>query len=300
VFTVDDILPDSLPTLPEQLKRNGFHTIAISAIGNISPGFGFERGFDRFIELYKDATLVEKRQTIDVRDAGRSLHFRVESNHVPIATSEDINLSLFECLGEVHPHNIFALIWSIDTHSPYFHRDPSLARSIDPSLAIWSPKEIMSMKTENELKRLRLLYEDMIFYNDHFIGKLVERLQDMNLWEDTMFILTGDHGEAFSEHGVNSHGWGAPFDELVRIPLIVKFPHSEFQGPFNELVQEIDIAPTILDYLSLVNTCEFWQGRSMLPIIQSRKEINNVVFVEAQQTRAPCFYCCQNQGIQVY
>jgi len=282
VLTVDDMLPDSLPTLPEQLKQHGFHTIAISAIGNISPDFGFGRGFDRFIELYKDNNLVERRHTIDVRDAGRSLHFRIESNQVPIATSEDINLSLFESLGKKNLHNSFILIWSIDTHSPYFHRDPSLARAIDPSLAIWSPKEIMSMKTENELQRLKLLYEDMVFYNDHFIGKLMEGLQEMKLWEDTMFILTGDHGEAFSEHGVNSHGWGAPFDELVRIPLIMKFPHSEFHGLFDELVQEIDIAPTILDYLSLKNTGQFWQGRSVMPIIQSRKEINSVVFVEAQ------------------
>src|SRR3990172_436138 len=62
VFTVEDSLHAAIPLLPGQLKRKGFETTAISSMGNISPFFGFGRGFDRFVELYKEEKLMAKRE----------------------------------------------------------------------------------------------------------------------------------------------------------------------------------------------------------------------------------------------
>ena len=59
--------PVSVPMLPETLQRRGFKTIAVSSMGNISPYFGFGRGFDHFVELYKEEAVMKKRQKVALK-----------------------------------------------------------------------------------------------------------------------------------------------------------------------------------------------------------------------------------------
>jgi len=282
VFTVKDVFPDSLPTLPERLKKGGFKTIAISAIGNISTDFGFGKGFEGFVELYKNQTFLEKRKKIDIREGGRRHNWIVGSDYVPICTSEDINQTLFPVLHENGKTDTFIFVWSMDTHSPYFHRDPEMARSCVPSDAVWLPREFLNMHTGKDLQRLKSLYEDMIYYNDYHVGVLIEKLKELNLFEQTLFILTSDHGESFSEHGVNGHG-AAPYDELIRIPLIIRFPDAQFTGKADDLVQQIDLVPTILEYANMPANNSFMQGKSLLPMLKGQGKVNDFVFAEFQR-----------------
>ena len=282
VFTARDYFSDSIPRLPELLLKSGFNTIAVSAIGNISTDFGFGRGFERFVELYKDQALLQKRANLNIRKGGRKLSWIAASDYVPISTSEDINQFLFPLLRDRGDANMFLLVWSMDTHGPYFHRDPQLARSSVPSDAVWAPREFLEMHSENELRRLKALYEDMIYYNDYHLGILIEKLKEWDLFEQTLLILTSDHGESFSEHGVNSHGT-APYDELIRIPLIIKFPHSQCTGKVDGLVQHIDLAPTILEMAGSSGEGMLIQGNSLLPLLRGKEKTNDFVFVEFQR-----------------
>jgi arylsulfatase A-like enzyme len=166
----EDILPGNIPILTEQLKRNGFETIALSSIGHISPDFGFGRGFDHFIQLYKEERLIEK---------GRFL----KANNTPTPASEDINEILFPLLQENRKKDTFILIWSADTHSPYFHRDEKMARFCPPSHQIVRLKDIERMRTGDEISRVKALYEDMIYYNDHYLGMLIEKLKESSLFD---------------------------------------------------------------------------------------------------------------------
>ena len=126
VLTVEDLLPAAIPTLPEQLKKHGFKTIAITSMGNVSPIYGFGRGFDQYIELYREERVIEKRKKIRVKSIGKDQYFGVKTEHVPIATSEDINEFLFPLIEENRENHLFFFIWSLDTHHPYFHRDMEL------------------------------------------------------------------------------------------------------------------------------------------------------------------------------
>lgn len=288
VFTVDDYLGSGIPMVQEQLKSAGFKTAAISSIGNISPAFGFGRGFGRFVELYKDQTLLEKRTRIKVRGGDNdygSNHFRVTGDYVPVSTSEDINRYLIPIIEDGKDENIFVLAWSMDTHNPYFQRDPVMARFHKPSKEILWSKDIQNSHTDEAIDRLKAFYEEMIYYNDHHLGLLIKKLKELDLFEETFLILTGDHGEAFGEHGFNSHsGW--PYDEQIRVPLIMKFPHSRFSGEVNSLVQLIDLAPTILECTSVDAGDMMIQGKSLLPVIGDRAESNEPVFSEVQITKA--------------
>jgi arylsulfatase A-like enzyme len=283
ISTFSDELSSTIPTFPEQLKLQGFTTIAVSSMGNISPAFGFGRGFDRFVELYKEEKVMARRERIRVKDSSWEKHFRVQTDEVPIATSEDINEFLFPFLEHNREEKLFIFIWSIDTHSPYFHRDMRLVRFCLSDEA-WSPKAIESERTEGGLNRLKLLYEDMIYHNDYYIGLLIKKLKELNLFGQTFFILTSDHGEAFREHGFNSHG-GAPYDELIQVPLVMRFPHSRFSGQISGLVQHIDVAPTVLEYAEVPRYGMLLQGKSLFPLLTNQGKVNDFIFVETQLSK---------------
>jgi arylsulfatase A-like enzyme len=159
-----------------------------------------------------------------------------------------------------------------------------MARFHPPSTEILWSRDIQAMRSPEEIGRLKAYYEEMIYYNDYHVGRLVERLKALGLYEETFFILTGDHGEGFGERGYNSHS-GPPFDEQIRVPLIMKFPRGEFRGKVRGLVQHIDIAPTILDYAGMNTNGMPLQGKSLLPLLQGGMEPNEFVFVEYEVSR---------------
>jgi arylsulfatase A-like enzyme len=280
VRTHEDYLPSFVPTLPERLGRNGFKTMAVTGMGNISRHFGFARGFDDFVELYKERTVMEKRKIVPVKGTGWEIHFKVDTDDVPIATSEDINEFVLSFLRRQKNENSFIFVWSIDTHAPYFHRDPGMRR-FAPSAEYVSCEDLAVMKDEKELRRSELIYRDMIYFNDHQIGLLVEELRKMGLYEDMFLIITGDHGEAFGEHGVTCHG-KVPHEEQIRVPLIMKFPFSRVTGEVSSIAQHIDIAPTVLDVLGIPADPRGMQGRSLTPVLGDRLKVNDYAFTEYQ------------------
>jgi len=284
VITIYDVLSAKIPTLPILLKKKGFKNIAISAMGNISPSFGFGNNFDHFIELYKEKEVLDRRQNYETKSIGWQHHFKVDS--VTIATSEDINKFLFPFLEAEIDNHLFVFIWSIDTHDPYFHRDPNLAHFCTPTPKIFWNKDITRMRLKKKRDLLKKVYEDMIFFNDYNIGMLIEKLKEVGLYDQTFFIIASDHGECFGEHGENGHA-RLPYDEQIRVPLLLKFPYSRFSGrQVNSLVQHIDLAPTILEYLGISLKRTGFQGKSLLALLDGQQELNEFVFTQTQLTRS--------------
>jgi arylsulfatase A-like enzyme len=90
------------------------------------------------------------------------------------------------------------------------------------------------------------LYDDEIRFNDHYFGELVERLEERGLYRDSMLVLTSDHGEEFGERGGSGHGFTL-FEEVVRVPLVVKYPGNAGAGTSVEApVSLLDVLPTVL------------------------------------------------------
>ncbi len=272
VINLNHAFGGSVPTLPEALQRLGFKTVAITSMANISPYFGFGRGFDHFVELYKEESVKKKRKMTKTLEGIGS---------IPIPTSEDIHDFLVPFLRNGLNQDLFIFVWSGDTHDPYFHRDPDLARFASLSQEALPAKEIIYMHSPREVDRLKSLYEDMIYYNDHQIGRLIMELRKRDLFDQTLFIFTSDHGESFGEHGVNSHG-GAPFDEVIRIPLIIKFPQTSFRGKLSGLVQHIDLSPTLLDLIGRTDGHSSLQGKSLLPLLRDKTPVHDLIFLETQ------------------
>ena len=111
---------------------------------------------------------------------------------------------------------------------------------------------------------------------DDYMGQLTEKMKKWGILDNTVIIVTSDHGEELFEHGFIGHASTSLnaklYDEIIHIPLIIWWPKKLKHRVVDELVQQIDIMPTILDMLGLLPS-EGLQGYSLLPSIQGQKNL---------------------------
>jgi hypothetical protein len=96
------------------------------------------------------------------------------------------------------------------------------------------------------------LYDLEVAYADREVGRFLEELKARDVYEDSLIILTADHGEAFYEHGSWQHGWTL-YEENVHVPLIVKWPGNSRRGRTKQLVSQVDIFATLLEQAALAS-----------------------------------------------
>lgn len=123
---------------------------------------------------------------------------------------------------------------------------------------------------KRDLEHIIALYDGEIAFTDSYIGRLMEYLKHLGIYENMMVILTSDHGDEFFEHGCKGHRNNL-FDETLKVPLIIKFPSgsassSLLRKRINQQVSIVDIVPTFLDYLN-ITPYNILNGRSLLPVI---------------------------------
>ncbi len=118
--------------------------------------------------------------------------------------------------------------------------------------------------TEKEREHVKALYDSNISYLDDQVGKLVEKLQSWGVWDQTMLVITADHGDELWEDGRVGHG-GSERETLLHVPLLVRYPPLVPAGHVKEGVETIDIVPTIADALGVAQDPE-WQGTSLVPL----------------------------------
>ncbi len=125
------------------------------------------------------------------------------------------------------------------------------------------PPEKESSDKESAISR----YDAKLAYLDREIGKLIDQLKSLGLYENTVIAVVGTHGEELGEHG----GWGhgtTVYNEQIHVPLIVKLPNSVYKGTIVETkVRQADVAPTLLEIAKAPPMQEIF-GVSLVPDIQ--------------------------------
>src|SRR3712207_2060960 len=117
-------------------------------------------------------------------------------------------------------------------------------------------------------------YHNCLRMLDHFLENLFEQYKELGLYEDTVFVLFGDHGEGFGEHGREMHG-DTIWQEGLWIPLIVHDPKRFQSGErVEELVSQIDILPTVLDMLGYEVKNGQYPGYSLLRPLPKDRTLN--------------------------
>ena len=121
------------------------------------------------------------------------------------------------------------------------------------------------------------LYDGQVKQLDDYMGQLTEKMKKWGILDNTVIIITSDHGEELFEHGFIGHASTSLnaklYDEIIHIPLIIWWPKKIKHRVADELVQQIDVMPTILDILGLPIPEEV-QGYSLVPSIQGKRANN--------------------------
>jgi arylsulfatase A-like enzyme len=120
------------------------------------------------------------------------------------------------------------------------------------------------------IREYAAIYHGMVKYIDDQLGRVLAKLDEKGLADDTLVVFTTDHGDMVGAHGCIGKSIQSFYDDLVRIPLLMRFPGRIAPGTVvPQPVSQIDFMPTILDYLGH-DVPEAIHGRSMRPLIEGR------------------------------
>src|SRR6185295_16355337 len=122
------------------------------------------------------------------------------------------------------------------------------------------PKDL----TDHEKDHVRALYDSNVSYQDDQLGQLIEKLKAWGAWDQTLLIVTADHGDEQWEDGRVGHG-GSVRETLVHVPLVIHYPPAFPAVRISEGTEGIDIVPTMADVLVVAFDPE-WQGASLVAL----------------------------------
>jgi arylsulfatase A-like enzyme len=272
-----DILPDRVDTLAEMLQRGGYRTVGFANNANVSQAFNFQQGFDEYHYLAPDFFFgaSEPAAQLALYSGLRLVRERFLARRVDVHNyyqpAEVVTAEVRRWLDHRPPGNepLFLFVHYMDPHDPYFPHPftgEGYARVANPN-----PPPALADK-------LHRLYEGEVAYLDEHLGVLFDDLRKRGLYDQTLVVLTADHGEEFHEHGGWWHGTTL-YDEQIHVPLLVKPARAGAPARvMEELTTSLDITPTILAAARLPATPTL-QGHA-LPLDGGAAPARQSVFAE--------------------
>ncbi|SEV81747.1 sulfatase [Natrinema salifodinae] len=290
-------LGTELKTLPKILSNMGYETVAVSNNTWISEEFGFDRGFetfrknwqyvqsdvdigeiarredgiDKYIEVGK--RLLDGNPLVNTANAVYGQFFRKRQDDGAKRTNEWISEWL---TGRNTDQPFFLFINYLEPHLEYrpsrayaerfLPDDTSYTEAMEVNQNAWDYIAGNVEMSDHDFEILQALYRAEVAYLDERIGELRCLLEESGDWDDTIFVVMGDHGENIGDYELMDHQY-CLYDTLLHVPLIV---HGEpFTGgqEIDDPVQLTDIAPTLFDATG-IEAPEFReqaQGRSFHP-----------------------------------
>jgi arylsulfatase A-like enzyme len=253
VYREDQRMDPGITTLAELLRTRGYLCSAFTGGGFLSSIYGFSKGFSSYQE-------------------GEGGVFHQDS-------AGRVYASVSEWLERNWNRDFFLFIHTYQPHSPYacpppykvmFLEEDAQFGHVDLLGHLGGKSEIFRPLPEPERKNIIALYDGEIRYTDEcLIGPLIEKLKQLEIYEDALVIFTSDHGEEFYDHG----GWGhgqSMYNESLRVPLIIKFPDSRHKGRrIPEWVSLVDIMPTILEEAGIDYADENLDGISLTGYLEN-------------------------------
>lgn len=255
-------LPDEFRLLAEVLRDQGYRTRAVVANGAVASEFNFHQGFDDYIESWK---LTPPSEGVDPTGAG-------------------MITELAKTLMTGHDPSEPYLLWVhyLDPHFPYSAPAPWTDRFVDDDHFAGEPKLFISPDTptrqmggigyeqvlgdRDELAFYVARYDAEIAYADAQIGELLEFLDERQLMENTLTVITSDHGESLGEHNYFFDHGRFGFQTCLRVPLIFHHPRRISPGVDPDPVELVHLAPTLLEAAGIhLGEGRWMQGRSLWP-----------------------------------
>jgi len=207
-------------TIASVFKRAGYSTSLIATNGFVNDEKGFAQGFDYF-------------------------------ENDTSTGDEEMLPKVLEQIASKKNDKFFAWFHFISPHAPYDYREMA-KKFYDPEYNGRFKNRVPSKYTlENgdEIKIVRQLYDGEVYYADYLFEKVIGEIKKNGLEQNTIIILTSDHGEEFLDHGGIEHN--NLFEEVIRVPLIIKHPKAVRSGVTDLAYENIDLLPTLAGLLQL-------------------------------------------------
>lgn len=269
------ILPGSLTTLAEAAQAAGYVTIGVSSSRHLTRDLGFAQGFDRFPDPVSFLGGAAVNQL--VRDQLRA----------------EFGESWATAWRE---RPLFLWIHYFDPHDPYVPYEPWLESHAPEALR--RRPDSPARKVMRELRRLfpapdaaladaiRPIYRSEVARTDDFLAELWRELAPD---DDTLLILTADHGEEFVDHGAIGHSQSL-YEELVRVPLLVRWPRGGFRSGARVAapVSGVDLLPTLLDLFGRP-VPRGLPGRTLRPLLEKGRGGDRPIFLELHPPKPAAF-----------
>jgi arylsulfatase A-like enzyme len=249
-------LPRDVPTLATVLASQGYHTVAVHSAFPVSRNFGFERGFEVFEDLNTDLVHLTNDAN-QVKSIWDVKNFQRRSDE----TTELVEKSL----RAQEPFFLWLHYW--DPHD--FDKLPPAERL--------EPREKYFDAEGQPIRPGIELYKAELNYQDEQLGRLFKWLKERKLDENTLVVVTADHGQ-----GLHEHGWAAHrllYQEQVHVPLIIRAPGEKQAAVVTDLVRTIDVFPTVLDYLGL-EAPKSVDGRSLRGLMEGERDEKRIAFAD--------------------
>ena len=269
--TGEAALPSSALLLSEHLKDNGFSTGSFIANGYVSDRFGFEQGWDDYTNYIREGKSTEAKDVFN--EAGKWIEAHKEER-------------------------FFAYVQTIDPHVPY---DPpgEYLRMYDPSEYSGQVRPRMTgdllekakrrppqvVFDARDKRRIEALHDGEITQHDHFFGAFLDRLAALGLSDDTLIVVTSDHGEEFDDHGSWGHGHSV-YQELLHVPLMFRLP-KRIPGAtkVGHAVSTLDISATVTELLGVPEMPQN-EGHSLVSLMHGEAPAQpTVAFSDFQDDR---------------
>lgn len=292
--------------LSEILQSRGFSTLAVDWLGR-----WHRRGYARYCAPWEGGksglvsrTVRELRRVLlhTAQVLARLVLSRQREEEIgkfPDADARKVCDRAVDLISASRDQRFLLFVHFWDTHSRYnppkryaeaMHADSTQSRSEsfgeilgqigDPK---WRDYLRYCMKGAADVNEVIARYDGAIAYVDHQIGRLVDVLRQNGLLEQTLIVLTSDHGESLADHGIyfTHHGL---YEETIHVPLILSSGGLPGNRKVEALVQHVDIVPTVLDILSIDTEGDF-DGGSLLPLVSGEaKGLRSSIRVEESHT----------------
>ena len=260
-------ISDTVKTMAEILRDTGYRTISFNGGGQVSATYGFDRGF----EIYESepGTFAQK----------------VEKATQWMQQNPDAKFFMFLHTYEVHaPYQPDARLMEM------FDADYTgdLGDAILPRLLININDGTVAID-EEDARHIVNAYDAEIRSMDLAFAQLVRAMAQEGLFENTIVVFTSDHGEEFGEHSQMGRHSHALYDEVLRVPLIIRLPDRKFAGTVvDRQVRGIDILPTVTDLLGLEHRDQF-DGSSLTPLMMRRRDDERIAVsqIDTRHERIP-------------
>ena len=264
--TISDVrkLAPELVSLADVLKKNGYATGGFTGNAGVSGGFGYEQGFDEY--YYEKGKFGRLDQSIP-----KALQW--------LKKNKDRKFFLFlhgyDVHGQSTPPNDFDYRF-VDKNYDRRYSGSALEQELLREEGL--EKGELTLR-DDDVRFWRAIYDEKIQRADAKFKRFVDEFEKLGLSNNTIFVLTSDHGTEFYEHRRFDHGFTL-YQELIHVPLIIRLPNGKSEVGIDDRIGSIDIMPTILDLLSIKLSDQVKQqlrGQSLVPAMNGQRIKRDVI-----------------------